>query len=313
MIVRTLCLFFLFAAVSALAEPIESPQAVFKDLGYKVDPTWPRLPDGWNLKETGSVAVDSRNHVFIFHRGEHPILEFDPRGKYVRSLGEGVFLRPHGLRFDSEGNMWAVDDGAHIVLKMDRNGRVKMVLGRFGRNGESDLLMNRPTDVAFGPNGDIYISDGYNNSRVVKYSKDGQYIKAWGKKGKGEGEFDLPHTIAVDRQGLVYVGDRQNYRIQIFDPDGKFLKQWTHLGSPWGLFLAKDNTLYMSDGWNNRVLKLNLNGEVLGGIATGTGSRPGQFRFAHHLSVSETGDVYVAEILNWRAQRFFKMQAPPSR
>jgi DNA-binding beta-propeller fold protein YncE len=278
-------------------------QAEFPALPHRVDPDWPRLPAGWTFQETPGVAVDAREHVYVLHRGEHPIIEFDRDGKFVRSWGDGVFLRAHGLKVDPEGNLWAVDDGGHTVMKMDAGGRVRMILGRKGQAGESHETFNRPTDVAFAPNGDFYVSDGYGNSRVVKFAKDGRFLKAWGKKGTGEGEFNLPHTVAVDRQGRVYVGDRENRRVQIFDSDGKFLTQWKHAGSPWGLFLTADQTLYMCDGYNNRILKLSLDGKVLGS-ASGPGKLPGQLDFAHHMAVGPSGAIYVAEIKNWRAQKF---------
>ncbi len=278
-------------------------QAEFPALPHKVDPDWPKLPAGWTFQETPGVAVDSREHVYVLHRGEHPIMEFDREGKFVRSWGDGVFLRAHGLKVDPEGNLWVVDDGGHTVMKMDAAGRVRMILGRKGQSGETHENFNRPTDVAFAPNGDFYVSDGYGNSRVVKFSKDGRFLKAWGKKGTAEGEFNTPHAVAVDRQGRVYVGDRENRRLQVFDAEGKFLAQWKHVGSPWGLFLTADQSLYLCDGYANRVLKLSLDGNVLGTTA-GPGKLAGQLDFAHHLAVGPSGSIYVAEIKNWRAQKF---------
>ena len=212
----------------------------FKELPYVVDPDWPLLPPGWNLQETPGVAVDARDHVYVFHRGQHPILEFTPDGRMVRSWGDNMFVRAHAIRVDPNGRIWVVDNDAHQVLKMDPAGRVRMVMGRFAQSGEGPDLFNRPTDVAFAEDGSFYVSDGYGNSRVAKFAADGTFITAWGTKGDGPGEFDLPHTILVGPDGRVYVGDRENYRVQIFNADGKFLEQWTHLGSPWGLALAGD-------------------------------------------------------------------------
>jgi DNA-binding beta-propeller fold protein YncE len=293
-------------------------QTDFPQLAYQPAGNWPHLPAAWNFRETPGVAADSRGHVFVIHRGEHPIMEFDPQGNFVRAFGDTLFDRAHAIRFDPEGALWAVDDGSHVVMKMDSEGHVKMVLGRFRKPGdsvtpahvgprgirdESVLLFNRPTDVAFAPNGDFYVSDGYGNSRVVKFSKDGRFLKTWGTKGAGTGQFNTPHSVAVDKQGLVYVADRENYRIQIFDADGRFLRQWTHVGAPWGLYLTQDQTLYMCDGYNNRVLKLNLEGKILGAFGT-PGKRPGEFSYVHHLSVGPDGAIYTAEILNWRPQKF---------
>jgi DNA-binding beta-propeller fold protein YncE len=271
-------------------------------LPYAVDPEWPRLPAGWTFEETPGVAVDSREHAFVFHRGPHSIMEFDKAGNLVRTWGDGVFVRPHGLRFDPEGNLWAADDQGHIVVKMDALGRVRMVMGRKNTKGETKDTFNRPTDIAFAANGDFYVSDGYGNSRVVKFNKDGKFLTAWGKKGAGEGEFNLPHSVAVDKQGRVYVGDRENYRMQVFDADGKFIAQWKHVGSPWGIVI-RDEEIFMCDGHNNRILKLNLKGEILGVLA-GPGKHPGQLDYVHHMAVGPSRSIYVAEIKNWRVQKF---------
>lgn len=275
----------------------------FERLPYEVDPNWPVLPPGWNLQETPGVAVDSRDHVYVFHRGQHPIIEFTPDGRVVRSWGDNMFLRAHAVRVDPHGNIWVVDNDTHQVLKMDPSGRVRMVMGRYAQSGEGPDLFNRPTDVAFAADGSFYVSDGYGNSRVAKFAADGSFITAWGRKGDAPGEFDLPHTILVGPDGRVYVGDRENYRLQIFDTDGKFLEQWTHVGSPWGLELAADSSIFIADGHNNRILRVGLEGDVMGQISSG-GKTAGKVDFAHHLAVDSQGNVYVAEIKNWRVQKF---------
>jgi len=219
-------------------------------------------------------------------------------------LGEGIYTAAHGLHVDQEGNIWTTDIGTHVVLKMDNTGRIRMVLGRRGQAGETNELFNQPTDVATAPNGDVYITDGYGNSRVVKLAKDGSFIRAWGKRGVGEGEFNAPHSVALDKQGNVYIADRENFRIQIFDGDGNFLRQWKHVGSPWGLAFGPDESLYMSDGYNNRILKLNRDGKILGALGK-HGKLPGQLELCHHLAVGPlTGSLYVGEITNWRVQKF---------
>ncbi len=298
-------------------------QTPLPDLHYKALPGWPQLPSGWNFRETPGIAVDQRGHVYVIHRGEHPVMEFTADGKFVRAFGDGLYDRPHAVRIDPEGNIWTVDDMSHIVVKMDPTGRIRMVLGRWRSSSEMSSTLaepntlhgargirdgdvpkfNRPTDVAFASNGDLYVTDGYGNSRVVKFTKDGRFLKAWGKRGAGEGEFHTPHSIAIDARGRVYVADRENYRIQIFDGDGKFLTQWTHLGAPWGLDLSRDGHLYVADGYNNRVLKLTLEGKIVGAFGS-PGKLPGQFSYLHHLAVGPDSAVYTAEILNWRPQKF---------
>ena len=286
--------------VGLWSAPVESN---FPSMHYKVNPDWPTLPPGWNFGEVAGVAVDGKGHVFVFHRGEHSIMEFTPEGRMVRSWGEGLFIRPHAIRVDPEGNIWTVDNDTHQVLKMDPSGRIRMVVGRRGQSGESDELFNRPTDVAFAPNGDFYVSDGYVNSRVVKFSKEGRFITAWGKKGDGDGEFNLPHSVAVDGQGRVYVGDRENYRVQVFDANGKFLTQWNHVGSPWGLDLQSDQTLFLADGHNDRILKVTLEGKVLGAFGE-NGRLPGELNFVHHLGLDAAGNIFASEIKNQRVQKF---------
>lgn len=299
-------------------------QAQFPPLNYRVVPEWPNLPQHANFMETAGVATDARGHVYVIHRGKNPVMEFEAGGFFVRAWGDGLFDRPHSIRVDKEGFLWTVDDGSHTVLKMDPvNGRVRMVLGRYrqtsdaksamseptvapefrGSRDEGVIRFNRPTDIAFGPNGDIFVADGYGNSRVVKFDKNGKFLKDWGKRGAGEGELNTPHSIAVDQQGKVYVADRENYRVQVFDSEGKFLSQWRNIGSPWGLALTPDNHMMMTDGYNNRVVKLTMDGRIVGAFGS-HGKLPGQFHYCHQLAVDAAGAVYTAEILNWRPQKF---------
>ncbi len=280
----------------------------YPKLKYELDATWPQLPAGTHLLSAASVAVDGDDNVYVFHRGTNPIQVFDRRGRFVREFGKDLFTNAHGLTIDHEGNLWTVDNRSNFVAKMDTDGRVKMILGTRGSAGESAVLFDKPTDCFIAPNGDIYVSDGYGNSRIAKFDKDGNFLTAWGKKGVNPGEFNIPHSITLDKDGLVYVADRENYRIQIFNSDGRFLKAWTHVGSPWGLFMTDDG-LYMSDGYNDRVLKLDLEGKILGSLG-GPGSAPGKFRFPHHLALDSNGAIYVAEILNLRAQRFTPIVEP---
>lgn len=300
-----------------------SAQPPFPSLNYRSVPDWPRPPAYSNFQETAGVAVDAANHVFVFHRGRHPVMEFDANGTFVRGWGDDVFNHAHSIRVDSEGNLWTADDGAHTVLKLNRNGRVLMVFGRWrspsdatsampdgsaggalrGLRDEGVVRFNRPTDVAIGPNGDVYVADGYGNSRVVKFDKNGRFLKEWGKRGSAPGEFHTPHSIVVDSRSRVYVADRENYRIQVFDADGKFLEQWRDLGAPWGLAFTPDQHLMMADGYNNRIVKLTMSGKVVGAFGS-HGKQPGQFHYCHQLAVAPDGTVYTSEILNWRAQKF---------
>ncbi|MBI3695434.1 MAG: 6-bladed beta-propeller, partial [Acidobacteria bacterium] len=180
-----------------------------------------------------------------------------------------------------------------------------MTLGKEGIAGETNDTFNQPTNVAVAADDSIFVTDGYGNQRVVKFSKDGKFIRAWGKKGTGEGEFNLPHTVAVDANGRVYVGDRENHRLQVFDSNGKFLAQWKQAGSPFGLDLTPDQRLFLIDGYDERVIVLNLDGQVLGRFG-GPGKMPGQFGVGHAIAVGRNAEVYVAEVTNWRAQKFVR-------
>ena len=173
-------------------------------------------------------------------------------------------------------------------------------------DNNAKYAFNRPATLNFGPEGDLFVADGYGNSRVVHYSRDGEYLGQWGTKGTGDGEFNLVHDVAIDSKGRLYVADRVNKRVQIFDQNGKFLGKWTDVGSPFGLYYVRsENALYMCDGVNDRIVKLNLDGQVLG-VLSSYGKVPGKLDIAHYLAVDSTGAIYVAEIKNWRVQKFAK-------
>jgi len=302
MTTRNLMFFLLSLVLLLIFNPLVKAEGS-PDLLAHLIPDWPQLPPGKNFGPTTGIGVDSKNNVYVYHRGPQTVMCFDADGKFLRSWGDGILSSPHGLAIDSQDNVWVTDIGSHTVIKFSSQGRTLMVLGRKDTSGETNDTFNQPTHVAFGPKGEVYITDGYGNSRVVKYSKKGKYLHSWGKKGKDTGEFNAPHTIAVDHEGKVYVGDRENHRIQIFDENGKFLKQWTHLGSPWGLYFSSDQHLFMCDGYKNRILKLDLQGRILGTLGK-AGKQPGELYFSHHLAISKTGELYVAEVGNWRVQKF---------
>ena len=280
----------------------------FPPLHYQPVPGFLTLPPDLNFGEVSGVALNSLGHIFVFHRGSPSLLEFDSDGHFIRSIGEGLFTKSHGLRIDAVDNIWTTDVGAHTVLKFSPEGQLLMVLGKKGMAGEWwDLfnypLFERPSDVAFGKDGEIYISDGYGNSRVMKFDREGNFIKTWGSKGTAPGEFDLPHSIVIDAAGRVYVGDRSNRRVQIFDSEGNFIEEWTHIGAPYGLCISPDNFLFLADGINNRILKLTLEGKILGAFGQ-PGKGSGQLGLAHDIAVGPGNEIYVAEILNWRVQKF---------
>jgi len=258
------------------------------------------MPDGWKFGRVSSVTTDSDGNVYVFQRGKKadPIIVFSREGKYLRSWGRGMFGNPHAIRADKENNIWITDNGDHQVMKFTREGKLLMTLGVKGKSGADDKTFFKPTDIAWAKNGDFYVSDGYGNSRVVKFDKNGKYLFAWGKRGSRPGEFRLPHSIAVDSKDQVYVSDRENNRIQIFDKNGKFLKEWTHLGAAQNLFITPDDQLWIITHRNwveildydtlaGRIMHVDLaSGRILGAMES-----PG-----HWIDVAKNGDIYIGSL-----------------
>jgi len=261
---------------------------------------------------SASVAFDSKGHLFVLTRGAQPFFEFDADGKFVRSFGDGLFVRSHGLKIDNDGNIWATDVGAHTVMKLNPQGQVLLTLGTKGQRGEwndSSHLLNEPNDVAIGRGGDIFVVQGHTpgtagDPRVLKFDKNGKFIKSWGGKGKEPGKFEVAHGIALDAKGQLWVADRENQRIQIFDAGGKFIKELKYAGVPCSLNIGRQY-IFMVNGFAGQVLKLDLNGNVL--AATGkAGKGVGEFGEAHFIAVSPKGELYVADSVNSAVQKFVK-------
>ena len=260
---------------------------------YKLIPNWAQLPAGIQLGEVPGMTIDAAGRVFTFNRAEPPIIEFDAAGKVLKTWGEKMFVWPHGIRVDRNGFLWITDGRARDgigqqVFKYTRDGQLVMTLGKKGVSGNGPDTFNSPTDVAVAANGDIFVSDGHVNSRIVKFSKDGTFIKAWGKRGDGPGEFNVPHTIFFDSRGRLLVGDRSNRRIQIFDQDGAFLDQWTQFGSPSGIFIAPDDTLYVVD-YNDKMALL------VGSAKDGSIRYRSEQVLAEGVAVDAQGSIYVGE------------------
>jgi len=298
--------------VSSFAQPAP-------EIPYKSVPQFLQLPEDRNLGEAVGVAVNSKGHIFVFHRGGHTqLLEFSPDGRFLREIGKDLygFVFAHAVRIDKDDNIWCVDEGSNMVIEFNPEGHVIMVLGRKPEAVEApaaghsetpparDNLFNRPTDIAWDAAGNGYISDGYGNSRVAKVDRDGNWVKSWGKRGTEPGEFHTPHSIATDLAGNVYVGDRENRRIQVFDRDGRFLKQWTNVGAPWAICITPGphQVLYTSDSVPGRIYKLDLDGKILG-VFGKAGKRLGQFGWVHEIACPSENVLYVGEILNWRIQK----------
>src|SRR5580765_2000410 len=231
-----------------------------QDNPYKIAPGWPHLPANITLGGVISVEPDTKGDIWVVHRNQPPILEFDASGKLIASFGTDMFVQPHGLAVDRDGNVWVTDsqgkDGkGHQVFKFSPGGKVLMTLGKAGVAAETAESFAGPSDVVVAPNGDIFVTDGHvanSNGRVVKFSKDGRFIKSWGTThGSGPGEMNQPHSIAMDSRGRLFVADRSNSRIDIFDQDGKSLDTWKQFGRPSGVFIAKNDTNYVVDSQSN--------------------------------------------------------------
>jgi DNA-binding beta-propeller fold protein YncE len=280
----------MFAAVAAvLACAAADAQAP-----YRLVEGWGALPAGQKYGQVPGMAIDSGGRVFVFHRNQPPIVEIDAAsGKILKQWGEKQFAWPHGIRIDRNGFLWVTDGQARNgigqqVFKYTRDGQLVMTLGTKGVSGDGPDTFNGPTDVAVAPNGDVFVADGHVNSRIVKFTGDGKFIKAWGRKGTLPGEFDLPHTIHFDSRGRLLVGDRSNKRIQIFDQDGTFIDQWTQFGSPSGIFIAPDDTLYVVD-YNDKMALF------VGSARDGSIRHVFKETLAEGIAVDPHGNIYVGE------------------
>jgi DNA-binding beta-propeller fold protein YncE len=308
-----------------------------------------KMPAGMRLGEVAGVAIDSKRHIFVFTRtGERTtvhgasaarLFEFTGDGAFVREIGQNLygFAFAHTVRIDKDDNIWATDEGTNMVIKFSPAGNVLMVLGRRDEAVEPPPAgpprvtwggFNRPTDVAWDRAGNVFVADGYTNSRVVKIDPHGRWLKTWGSRGTEPGQFNILHSIASDLKGNIYVGDRSNRRIQVFDADGTFLRQFTIdvpfrgtpnvmlgadpatgnplsvSGAPWAICITPGPTqfLYVADAVPGRIYKLALDGTVLGVLGE-AGKEVKQFGWIHEIACPSANELYVAELLNWRMQK----------
>lgn len=259
------------------------------------------LPEGLALGPCSAVDFDSKGRMYLFHRGPQPILCFDSNGKFVRSWGDKLIGQAHGLRVAPDETIWVTDIGNHMVFQFSPKGKLLLALGQAGKPGDSQDQFNKPTDIAFGPQGEFYISDGYGNSRVMKFAANGKFLGQWGTPGKGPGEFNLPHSILVDATGRVLVGDRENDRVQIFDLEGNLREIWTGF-APYGMEFDSRGNLFVADGRANKVLQLNASGKVENSWGK-TGKEPGEYNLPHMLAVDAAGNLFVTEIGGKRLQK----------
>ncbi|HEX6895247.1 MAG TPA: peptidyl-alpha-hydroxyglycine alpha-amidating lyase family protein [Bryobacteraceae bacterium] len=340
-----------------VAAPLSFGQQSVPEIPFDSIPEFLKLPEGMNFGEVPGVAVNSKGHVFVFTRSNSAngpayapaaaqLLEFGADGEFLREIGKGLYAwsEAHSVRIDRDDNIWAIDKGSDMIIKFNQAGRVVWTFGRRREAADEgakawehvdpplppvDGLFRQPTDVAWDSEGNIYITDGYVNSRVAKYDNEGDWVKSWGEKGTGPGQFRLPHAIVIDRNNNVYVGDRTNRRIQVFDTGGKFLRMFsidvppvpgTHAvngATPTGARLAgvigAPNSICITPGasqvlfvgestFPGRIFKVALDGKVLGVIGR-SGRQLKQFSGAHQLACPSENEIYAAETSNWRVQK----------
>jgi len=296
----------LFVAV-LLAVTVAST-AFAEQPAYRLVENFLQFPPDLKLGAVSGVAINQQGQIAIVHRDRKPIIIFAPNGQFLRTFGDEQLVSAHGLRWNAEGDLWVTDSKNHTVIKYRVDGKPLLILGERGKPGEDETHFNRPTDVAVGRDDAFFVSDGYGNNRVVKFSKDGKFIRSWGAaKGKAPGQFNLPHGLQIDARGLLHVADRENDRIQVFDQDGKFIRSYGGF-APFGMSVAPDQTLYIADGRAHKAYHMTLEGKILAEWGV-KGSAPGAFfNLPHGIAADKAGNVYVTEITGMRVQKFARVE-----
>ena len=296
---------------------------------YRAVEGWAKWPEDWRLHDVAAVGIDSKDQVYAFHRGDHPIVVFDRNGNVLRTWGEGVFKRAHGIHMGPDDTIYLTDDDDHTVRKCTLEGKVLLTIGIPEKPAPymSGEPFHRCTHTALSPRGDIYISDGYGNARVHKYAPDGKLIKSWGEPGCDPGQFNIVHNICSDIDGWVYVADRENHRVQIFDGEGKYETQWNNMHRPCGLFAesGRHPLFYIGEigptmpvnrdvpNLGPRVSILDHEGKLVGRLGDiRAGTRLDQFIAPHGLAVDSRGDVYVGEVSYTAWPQVYPNSTPPA-
>ncbi|MBM3875682.1 MAG: hypothetical protein FJ386_03060 [Verrucomicrobia bacterium] len=299
---------------------------------YEVDATWPERPANMPWGHVPGIAVDKHDHVYVFTRTNPPVQVYTAAGKFVRAWGSGVISNAHHLKIDREGHVWITDIGFHVVRKFTPDGQMLLSIGTPGQKGEGPRHLNMPTDLTVAPNGDLFISDGYGNSRVAHYDKHGHFIKAWGALGIGSANFSIPHAIANDSKGRLYVADRNNVRVQVFDRFGKLTGSWRDVVVPWGFWVAPNDDIWVCGStpspWrvdpkypaaplgcppkDQVFMRFNTEGKLLQQWTIPKGEddkeKPGELNWLHCIALDSKGNIYAGDIIGRRAQKFVRKQ-----
>jgi DNA-binding beta-propeller fold protein YncE len=294
---------------------------------FTADDHWAQVPAGWTWQEVTAVGIDSHDRAFVFNRGDHPVMVFDRNGSFVTSWGEGVFTSPHGITIGPDDCVYCTDHFDHTVRKFTPDGQLLMTLGTSGKpsaTGATSIDFRTiqhagppfyfPTNVAIGLNGEIFVTDGYGNARVHKFTPDGELLLSWGSPGGEAGQFRIPHGIALDQRGVLFVADRENSRLQLFTQDGEFIEQWTDVARPQQIAFDSHGHVYVAelgykaamwpgiappseDATGGRVSVFTAEGKLLARWGGGKNpTAPGDFYAPHDVRIDSHGDVYVSEV-----------------
>ncbi len=311
-------LFIFFVSIPCFAQPPQRrllPLAAYSLEGYSaIDVSEAfNLPAGVEFASVSSLDINSEGHLIVLHRAPVPFMEFDEEGNFIRAFGsEDLFNRAHGLTLDDDDNMWVTDVRDHVVMKLDKDANVLMTLGSKGQAGDwneqSDMHnFNEPTDVAFDSAGNIYVGQGHTRSvpKILKFDASGEFITQWGSAGTGPGEFAVAHSLAIDSDDNIYVADRENSRIQLFDVNGRYLSEWNFGTLVCAIYFHENGFMYMTTGFDGEIAKVDLEGNLLGSLGR-PGSENGQFGEGHFLVVDDNENIFIADVINLRVQLYQK-------